>query len=199
RLDHDAADDAHHGAVLPRDLLQRQPAGARGHVVRAVLGAGRDADAPLPRRGAVVGAPAVARHPRRHVRRSHPRRSAHLRELAAADGPEGPPGGGPAGLTQPCPTCLWAPRPATPTSASAAPTSARCDSAWGVLPAWRPLPTSYSSDSRPTSLANDTSRFMSSSASAMRPVCAYCSTSQNEHARKGCSPPARPSSVALVR
>ena len=47
RLDDHAADDADHGAVLPGDLLQRQPDGARDHVVRAVLGTGRDADAPL--------------------------------------------------------------------------------------------------------------------------------------------------------
>ena len=59
------AHDAHHGAVLPRDLLQRQPDGARDHVVRAVLGSGRHADAAVPRRGPVVGAAAVARDPDR--------------------------------------------------------------------------------------------------------------------------------------
>ena len=62
------ADDARHGAVLPGDLLQRQPDGARDHVVRAVLGAGRDADAAVPRRGAVVGAVRLARDPHRDVR-----------------------------------------------------------------------------------------------------------------------------------
>ena len=44
--------------------------------------------------------------------------------------------------------------------ASAAPTSARCDSACGVLPACRPPATSYSSLSRPTSLQKPTSRSM---------------------------------------
>jgi ABC-2 type transport system permease protein len=48
-----------HDPVLPRHLLQRQPAGADDHVVRAVLGARRHAHAPVHRRGAVVGAAAV--------------------------------------------------------------------------------------------------------------------------------------------
>ena len=51
-----------------------------------VLRSGRDADAAVPRRGAVVGAAAVARDPHRDLRRGDPRRRADLRELAAADG-----------------------------------------------------------------------------------------------------------------
>ena len=43
-------DDAGDDPVLPHHLLQRRPDGARDHELRAVLGAGRHADARVPRR-----------------------------------------------------------------------------------------------------------------------------------------------------
>ncbi|VXB52867.1 hypothetical protein MICRO8M_20038 [Microbacterium sp. 8M] len=92
---HDHADhDARDGALHPRDHLQRQPRGDDDPVVRAVLGAGGDAGAAVRRRGAVVGAAAVARDPARDLRGRHPRRREDLRELAAAHGRAGEARGG---------------------------------------------------------------------------------------------------------
>ncbi|KQR46763.1 hypothetical protein ASF82_04910 [Frigoribacterium sp. Leaf164] len=68
-----------------------------------------------------------------------------------------------------------------------------------MLPTWRPVATSISSESMPTSLHQPTRRSISVTASSTRPDRAYCSASQNEQVRKGCSVPSRPSTPDSVR
>jgi len=50
-----------------------------------------------------------------------------------------------------------------------------------------------------SSLTSPTSLSIKTFASTCRPVRAYCSTSQKEHARKGCAPGSRPSTPLPVR
>ena len=59
-------------------------------------------------------------------------------------------------------------------------------------------PTSYSSASRPRSLASSLSRSNRTRASSTRPFRASALTSQNEHARNCPSSPGSPSSVSAV-
>ena len=82
--------------------------------------------------------------------------------------------------------------------ARAARISVRWLNAWGKLPTCRRRATSYSSASRPRSLASPTSRSNSARASSTRPLRASAFTSQNEQARNWPSSPGRPSSVSAV-
>src|SRR6202012_832592 len=72
-------------------------------------------------------------------------------------------------------------------------TSAICESAWGKLPTRRLAPGSYSSASKPTSLAKDNIRSKSFLASASRPCSWRARTIQKLQARKTPSPGGSPS------
>src|ERR1700691_5109602 len=80
-----------------------------------------------------------------------------------------------------------------PPRLKAAFTKAICESAWGKFPTRRLATGSYSSASKPTSLARDTTRSKSFRASASRPCSWRARTIQKLQARKTPSPGGSPS------